>query len=157
MTLQLSFLRNLLFFNLLSTGQTHNLHCKFRSTHLIKKNDQTATFLTLRRDIFIQTQALPAGYSSLCSPYLQFLHAMLPNFCQKLGQFYIAFIRTDNNPESDSPVLSLLMFPLLFGSNPLLNWIKCNMNCTLRYDDKATQTIPHSQISIRIIWASPGS
>lgn len=80
-----------------------------------------------------------------------------PNpFLPEVGQFHTGSVKTDYGPESDGPIL-LLTLPLRFGSIPPLNWITWNMNSTLRYDDKATQTIPHSEILIRIIQATLGS
>lgn len=58
-------------------------------------------------------------------------------------EFYRVSVRRDNSPQSHGQILTTLMFPLLLGSSPPLNWIKCNMNCTLRCDNKAIPRIPH--------------
>lgn len=103
--------------------------------------------ILLRPDTLIQNQMLPLA------SYLQFLHTIPTHFCQKLGHSFTQALSKQTIVQKVTAQYSL-MFPFLVGSSPPLKQIKCNKNCSLRYDDKTIHTISHSQISIRIIWAT---
>lgn len=123
-------------FTLCSSDQ-HKLN-KNRKVALesLLKSEKDHVFLTLRTPTLIQKQTLQVEVTApfaLLPPVSP--HNPNPFLPEAKTRFYTGCVKTDNSPESDGPILFLLMFPLLFGSSPPLNWIKCNMNCTLRYDD----------------------
>lgn len=74
--------------------------------------------------------------------YLHSPHTIPTNFCKKPGQSSTASVKRDNSPQSHGQILTMLMFLCLLGSSPPFSWIKCNVNCTLRCDGKATPRIP---------------
>lgn len=77
------------------------------------------------------------SYCSLCTPTSHLLIQSQHISARSQDSFTVS-IKRGNSPQSHGQILTMLMSPLLLGSSPPFNWIKCNMNCTLRCDDKAS-------------------
>lgn len=122
--------------NSLKTGK---YHCKVNNTRKGPHISNTANrYPHSETNVTIGKLPFPL-LSCLQSP-----RTIPTHLCKKPGQsFDTVSVKRDKRPQSHGQILTMPMFPLLLGSSPPFNWIKCYMNCILRCDDKATPRIPH--------------
>lgn len=112
-------------------------HCKVSNT---RKGPHISN--TANRYLHSETNVTSGKLLPLPS-YLPSPHTIPTHFCKKPGKNFTVSVKRDNSPQSHGQILTMLTFLFLLGSSPPFNWIKCNMNCTLRCDDKAPPRIPH--------------